>query len=188
MALQILGTGPKPEEVAEKLRGSIEQAIAGARCRSLSSDCEVEIRRDSDGDFELDDEPAVVVQALTAADATVQSVNLTVDPSDRIAFTYSPRNGGFPNVRVAHDRDGDGLFTGTNELLALDGVNFGDVTRLAVDASSRVAVIHTDTFDVDVKVYYDRSGDGDYDDTVGGNPESFVPFSGGPSLAMTGRV
>lgn len=44
MALQILGTGPKPEEVAEKLRGSIEQAIAGAR---------VEVTCGSAGHFEI---------------------------------------------------------------------------------------------------------------------------------------
>jgi acid stress-induced BolA-like protein IbaG/YrbA len=44
MALQILGTGPKPEEVAEKLRGSIAGAMPGA---------EVEVTCGSAGHFEI---------------------------------------------------------------------------------------------------------------------------------------
>lgn len=44
MALQILGTGPKPEEVAEKIRGSIAEEIPGAV---------IEVTPGSGGHFEI---------------------------------------------------------------------------------------------------------------------------------------
>lgn len=44
MALQIIGAGPDPEEIAAKLKGSIETALPGA---------EVEVTAGSAGHFEI---------------------------------------------------------------------------------------------------------------------------------------
>jgi hypothetical protein len=80
-----------------------------------------------------------------------------------------------PTTVVAHDRDGNGLFTGTNERVDVAVATASTRSEAAVDASGRVAIVYfVDAASDEIRVAWDRSGDGDYADTVGGNPESLT--------------
>lgn len=81
---------------------------------------------------------------------------------------------------VAHDRDANGDFLGANELVV---VATGDWTPvpigdLAIDSMDRVAFLFRRSDTNALVLAYDRSGDGDFDDTVGGTPELYTVVSG----------
>ncbi len=86
--------------------------------------------------------------------------------------SYIRLSGSALTVVVAHDRDGNGLFTGTNERVDVDtpSIPETDLGQVAVDASGSVATVYRYAGG-EVRVAYDRSGDGDFDDVVGGQPE-----------------
>jgi hypothetical protein len=158
-------------------------ALVGLRCRDgIGGDCHVEVARDMDGDSELDDETGIAVQTIAGGDAQVRAPAIAFDPSGGIAVVYKALiSNTDPEVdlQVAHDRNGDGLFTGTNELVTVSTTEVGgrNVGEIAVDASGRVAVVwmasHGTGF-AELQAAWDRSGDGDFDDAPGGVPELFL--------------
>jgi hypothetical protein len=148
--------------------------LVGIRCRGVAlNTCNVEISRDSDADFDLADETGVFVEQLTVSTGRIFSPSLVFDPSGRTVASYSKANPSFTQV-VAHDRDGDGLFTGTNERVDVAAVVANTRSEAAVDPSGRVGLAYFQIGANQLRVAWDRSGDGDYADTVGGNPEASV--------------
>ncbi len=153
-------------------------AAAGLRCRSTGGGaCSVELVRDQDADFQLEDGEATQIE-LAANPGQVWSPSLAFDPSGRPVAGYVLRR--FQGTAtVAHDRDGDGLFSGTNERVAIEsftGAGAKNLGQVDVDGSGRAAYAYfrDDSFDDAndaVRVAYDRNGDGDFADTVSGNPE-----------------
>jgi hypothetical protein len=137
-------------------------ALAGLRCRPVGgagTDCSVELARDTDADFDLAEETPVVLETITTF-ARLNAPSLSFDGSGHPVLGYIRRQ--FDSrATVAHDRDGNGDFTGPNERVVVETFSTTEVldAELAVDPSDRPAYV------------FDRSGDGDFDDTVGGNPE-----------------
>jgi hypothetical protein len=159
------------------------ETLMGIRCRdAVFPKCNVEVTRDSDADFDLADQTGVFLEQLTATTGRILAPSLVFDPSGRPVAGYIKSNGPATAV-VAHDRDGDGLFTGTNERVDVAGTAASNSrSEAAVDPSGRVALVYfNDTGDT-IRVAWDRSGDGDYVDTVGGNPEAstLVTLTGPP--------
>ena len=96
---------------------------------------------------------------------------LAFDPSGNPAMFYARSFEGTTTAVVAHDRDGSADATGTNELLPLETLAaFPALSDIAVDSLGRVAVVYQ--VGNDLRVAHDRSGDGDFDDVVGGQPET----------------
>lgn len=147
-------------------------AVTGLRCRQTdASHCIIELLRDADADFGLEDETGVALETLLSP--KLLSPSIEFDPSGRPVLGYVKKSGQPETAMVAHDRDGDGLFTGVNEqvaievvVLAADESNLGEV---AVDPSGRAAHVYWDG--ANLRVAWDRSGDGDFGDAPGGNPE-----------------
>ncbi|MDJ0788618.1 MAG: hypothetical protein QNK05_17560 [Myxococcota bacterium] len=168
--------------------------LAGVRCRVTGTDeCTVELAVDSDADFELEDEVGIVIEVVSGPPASIGSPSLLFDPSGNPAVGYV-RIDASPSVVVAHDRDGNGDFAGTNERIdvAPAGASATQHGRLAIDSAGRVAYVFRPdpATDDDIRVAWDRSGDGDFDDTVGGNPELFTAQtgSGSPSFGCVGAA
>jgi hypothetical protein len=152
-------------------------ALAGLRCPTTGVtglDCSLELARDTDADSDLADETGVVLEVLTNF-SRLNAPSLSFDGSGNPVLGYIRRQ--FDNrATVAHDRDGDGVFTGSNERVVVE--SFADQERrngeVAVDPNGRPAYVFFNPSDDVLRVAYDRSGDGDFDDTVGGNPELFT--------------
>ncbi len=149
-------------------------AVVGLRCRATGSTCNVEYAVDSDADFALGDETGVVIDAPTANNPRIRAPSIAFDPSGRPVLGYHANDAALGFVSyVAHDRDGNGDFLGTNERVAIDiaaGTQQDD-GEVAVDSAARPAYAYYVSNQNAIRVAWDRSGDGDYDDTVGGNPE-----------------
>ncbi|MDJ0864657.1 MAG: IPT/TIG domain-containing protein [Myxococcota bacterium] len=146
-------------------------AVVGLRCRSASN-CDVEYLRDADGDRDLEDETPVVIESLNGA-AKLWSPSIAFDPAGRPALGYLA-NTFSTEATVAHDRDGDGLFTGTNELVTIEmvgGLQSMRVGELDVDSTGRVGFAYFRQNSNALRVAWDRSGDGDFDDSPGGVAE-----------------
>lgn len=152
--------------------------LVGLRCRNTGgTDCDVEYAVDSDGDFELTDETGLAFD--TPTNGRIRAPGITFDPSGNVVLAYHKFEVTFGYVAmIAHDRDGNGDFTGTNELATLtfpSGIQQTNA-EVAVDSSGRVAYAYRNNFSGGISVGWDRSGDGDFDDTVDGNPEiSLIP-------------
>lgn len=147
--------------------------LTGIRCRNTSaSSCDVEVVSDIDGDFDLLDETPTVVETIGGTFHRMLSTSLDFDSSGNVAAGYLTFSTSTASV-VIHDRDGDGAFTGSNERIVID-TNTGssaDLSELAVDGSDRVAFVYYAAQSDEIVVLWDRSGDGDFGDTVGANPE-----------------
>jgi hypothetical protein len=145
----------------------------------------IEVSRDSDGDHDLAEEAAVFLESQSTSQGRILSPSLVFDPSGRTVAAYVRADGPASAV-VAHDRDGDGLFTGTNERVTIAGTATSSVRAEAtVDSSGRVAMVwFNNSFDT-IHVAWDRSADGDYADTVGGNAElSTLTTLTGPPVCL----
>ena len=156
--------------------------VAGLRCRSNGATCDLEILVDSDADRALEDESGILVQTVTGGgNPSLQAADLATDPAGRWVAGYVRRTFG-PEAVVAHDRNGDGDFGDTNEIVVVaSGLGGADAipADLAVDAAGRVAYVYErPSSGSAIFVAYDRSGDGDYTDTVDGNPEFSTLASG----------
>jgi hypothetical protein len=164
-------------------------AIMGIRCRFIGlNTCNVEIARDTDADFDLADETAVFVEAITnVSTGRILSPSLVFDPAGRTVASYTKVSPSFA-LMVAHDRDGDGLFTGTNERVPVaSGISTVSRPEGAVDVSGRVGLAwFVAAASNELRFAWDRSGDGDFADTVGGNPEIGVIAALGVSPVCLG--
>jgi hypothetical protein len=123
---------------------------------------------DTNGNFVWEPAERVLIEtasSLVSAQPYVFAARLTFDASGHAVAGYlrtDPSN----RAVVAHDRDGDGTFTGVNEVVEIEPVvtpspNQGD---LAVDASDHVAYVWYDEGTDLVRLAWDRSGDGDFAD------------------------
>ena len=123
---------------------------------------------DTDGDFNVTDEtPALIESGINP-----QSVSLAFDPSGRPAVGYL-RIGTGTQVMLARDLTSDGDFVDAGELVQIQTFG-GQIVRrseLAIDAAGRAAYVYQIGPTNILRIAYDRSGDGDFNDTVGGTPE-----------------
>jgi IPT/TIG domain/Bacterial TSP3 repeat len=146
--------------------------LVGLRCRATASGCDVEIATDSDADYDLADETGVLVESLGNSGARIHAPSLAFGPAGEAAAMYVKLAGTGTVVVAAHDRNGDGQFTGPNERVELD-TQLGDLNlgKVAVDALGRIALAWVRESSRQVRVAWDRSGDGDFNDSPGGVPE-----------------
>jgi hypothetical protein len=157
--------------------------VAGLRCRSTGATCDLEILVDSNADRALEDETGILVETLIGGgNPSLQAADLATDPAGRWVAGYVRRKFG-PDAVVAHDRNGDGDFADANEIVlvaaAIGGTSNPIPADLAVDSNGRVAYVYErPSSGTAIYVAYDRSGDGDYADTVAGNPELSILASG----------
>jgi hypothetical protein len=162
--------------------------LRGLRCRTTAPDaCDVELSVDLDGNGNLDDEPGQVLETLdSVANVRLAAAALGFDSAGAVAGAYTRRGAGW-DVAAFHDRDGDGLLTGPNEWVVAES-NVSSTWRidLAVDPSDRLALAYYDQLDDEINVAWDRSGDGDFDDTVGSTPEMASVLSGVPVVDCLG--
>jgi hypothetical protein len=161
--------------------------LRGIRCRPFGASCRIELATDSDADYNLDEETGVVIETLSATTGRTVFPSVVFDPAGRTVAGYV-RAAGPGTAVVAHDRNGDGLFTGTNERVDIETVLVsGTRAEATVDAAGRVAMAWFNDSTDTIRVAWDRSGDGDYVDSVGGNPEvSTLATLGGPPPACLG--
>lgn len=156
-------------------------AVAGVRCRDLSTSCAVELLVDTDADDALEDETPVVVDSINGSNAKLLSVTLDSDAAGHWAVGYE-RFEFTAAAAVAHDRNGDGDFADGNERVivesSLSSFAFPVAAKLAIDSTSRLAFVYPNPNAVSVRVAWDRSGDGDFADVVGANPELSTLASG----------
>ena len=163
-------------------------AIMGIRCRSSGlNTCNIEISRDSDAGFDLADETGVLVEQIAGVSTgRILSPSLVFDPAGRTVATYLKQNPSLV-LTVAHDRDGNGLFTGTNEVVAVGIGTANSRPEGAVDSSGRVGLAwFVGAASNEMRFAWDRNGDGDYADTVGGNPETALLAAIGTSPVCLG--
>jgi hypothetical protein len=147
-------------------------ALAALRCRDLGTFCVVEILVDSNDDQALETETGIGIESVTTGTPQLLAADLILDPSNHWLAGYVRRTFA-PAAVVAHDRNGDGLFTGTNEITVVEDAiaSSGPVAAdVAVDPSGRAADANV-TGGALVHFAWDRNDDGDFADTIGGNPE-----------------
>lgn len=139
--------------------------------RALGSTNQVQLVRDANANFVLESAEALVLETPGGSPVT-RSPSLAFDASGRPAGGYI-RTGVSPIVAMAfHDRNGDGVFTGANELVTIETA--GSVQALGdaqFDPSGRLAYVFFNSTLNAVRVAWDRSGDGDFADSVAGLPE-----------------
>ncbi|MCP5069772.1 MAG: hypothetical protein GY946_24655, partial [bacterium] len=149
--------------------------LAGLRVNSSTNMTELIIDTDLDGDLEAAE--ATAIESI-GSDRT-HGVSLIHDGSDRPAFAYLRATSLNTRPQVYHDRDGNGDFAGSNEFVIVEfrpGSTIGSqaLGELAADSVARLAYVSDAELAGELRVAWDRSGDGDYADTVGTNPEKFV--------------
>ena len=159
--------------------------VAGLRCRDVNSTtCQLEILVDSNGDNALEGETPLPVETETGTSPVVTTAQLAVDPSGHWVAGYVRKLSSATAV-VAHDRNGDGDFLDANEIVTVDpnplGNGGANPSALAVDSAGRVAYVYAANFLSQVNLAWDRNNDGDFEDTVGGNPERSMLVSGATS-------
>lgn len=142
------------------------------RCRDLGSNCALEILVDSNADQLLDNETGTLIETVTGLSVQLESATLRMDPAGHWVAGYV-RRGTQPSAVVANDRNGDGDFADTNERVTLDVdlLTSGAVeSTLAIDSAGRVAYVFP-KWSPALRVAWDRNADGDFNDTISGNPE-----------------
>ena len=157
-------------------------ALSAVRCRDLGASCAVEILVDSDADRILEEETGIAIQTLASASAQLFAADLMLDASNHWIAGYV-RRAATSEAVVAHDRDGDGLFTGPNEVAVVEsGLSATSPVpaEVAVDASGRAALAYV-TGTLSVRFAWDRNNDGDFLDVIGGNPEVTTLSTAGSS-------
>jgi hypothetical protein len=118
---------------------SASGALSAVRCRDLFyGDCAVEIVVDSDADRILEEETRIPIETIApGGQPQPLAADLMLDASNRWVSGYI-RRGTTSEAVVAHDRDGDGLFTGPNEVALVESALSATSSipaEVAVDAS-----------------------------------------------------
>jgi len=123
---------------------------------------------DQDGDLDVNDEtPAVIETGISP-----QHASLAFDASGRPVVGYL-RTGTGTQAMLARDLTGDGDFADAGEVIQIQtyGGTIVRRTELAIDPAGRAAYVYISGATNNLRIAYDRSGDGNFDDTVGGTPE-----------------
>jgi len=105
---------------------------------------------------------------------TVSAGTIAFGPLTERVAAYLRTSAGTTTAVVGHDRDNNGDFAGPNEVVPIETLTLpaAPVADMAIDASGHVAFAWYDVAAGGrVRLAWDRSGDGDFNDTVGGNPE-----------------
>jgi hypothetical protein len=145
--------------------------------------CDVQLIRDADA-VPTTFEAATFVEKLANGTSPnipiIKGPSFAYDPAGRPVLGYVKFASFIHAVAVSRDANGDGDFADTGEIqnLGTIGNSRADGGDLAIDSAGRPAYAFLDTGAGVLKVAYDRSGDGDFSDTMGGNPETFTAASG----------
>jgi hypothetical protein len=169
--------------------------LASLRCRTSSAiNCQVELVRKQDDGTDL----TMFVETLASSPTAplIHGPSIAFDPAGRPVLGYV-KVGGSRTVTVSRDADGDGNFSDPGEIrtVMLISGSVGGGGDLAVDSAGRAAYAYHDAGTNVLRVAYDRNGDGDFSDTIGGNPENLpvttaavsclgVSFDDGARLAL----
>lgn len=132
----------------------------------------VQLFEDANGDEALAASEVVAIES-PGDNPRTNAPALAFDGSGRPGGGYLRVVGTTSTAVAFHDRDGDGVFTGPNEVVTIEPVggstaNLGDG---AFDPSGRLGYVYYDSLNQWIRVAHDRSGDGDFDDSPGGVPE-----------------
>lgn len=152
--------------------------VVGVRCRSTTGGlCDIEFATDTDGDGDLNDETGVVVASPGSLNPQLENPSIAFDGSGRPVVGYIEKGviGRIPYV--AHDRNGDGSFAGELVAVELVAEGSGTLADVAVDPSDRAALLFYSVTQDQLKIAWDRNGDGDFGDSPGGTPELAVVAS-----------
>ena len=159
--------------------------LIGIRCRQIGAGCDVELSRDTDADLALDTLVTTIESQSTSQDG-IFSPAIHVDGAGRLAVGFKVR-AGVDEFRLLHDRNGDESFGGANETTVLaDAALSIEEADIALDSADRIAATFRAGSGNFLHLVYDRNGDGDFDDTVGGAPETttLTPVAGGFCASM----
>jgi len=132
---------------------------------SDNGDVKLAYDRNSDGDFSDTDEIVVVDEGGIDDDDVGQYLSLAIDSSGYPAISYLDLTNRV--LKFAYDRNGNGNFYDADETVVADdgGIDSDDVglyTSLAFDASGKPAISHYDWTNRNLKLAYDRNGDGTF--------------------------
>jgi hypothetical protein len=156
---------------------------------------QVQLLRDNNGDNVVSSTEAVAIES-PGVDSSLQSPSLVFDASDRPGGGYLRNVGGVLTAVAFHDRDGSGSFGGANEVVTIEPVTGATASlgEAAFDPSGRLAYVYYDSGAGRLRAAWDRSGDGDFADTVGGTPElvtvvtTSTPSCFGATFDTAGRL
>jgi len=140
--------------------------------RGFGSTDQVQLLRDTNGDEFLANTEALAIES-PGVDPKPRAPVLLFDGSGRPGGAYLRLVAGTATAMAFHDRDGNGVFTGPNEVVTIEPVG-GSTDHLgdgAFDPSGRLAYVYYDTVSQQVRVAHDRSADGDFGDSPAGVPE-----------------
>jgi hypothetical protein len=177
-AVDTISDGTLAFNVNQGLNGRVPSAVSWnpsrviSGLRVLAGNNHIQFVRDVNGDTFLGTNEAVAIEVPGGTPFT-RSPSLVFDGSGRPGGGYLRVVGSAMAARAFHDRNGDGVFTGTNEAVTIETVG-GAADALgeaAFDASGRLAYVYYDAGAGLVRVAYDRTGDGDFDDVALGVPE-----------------
>jgi hypothetical protein len=136
--------------------------------RVLASNNRIELGRDTSGDNFITNTEVVTVEGPLSGTPFARSPSLQFDGAGRPGGAYLRVAGGAATARAFHDRNGDGVLTGTNEVVTIEPV--GGATdalgEAAFDSSGRLAYVYYDSGNARIRVAHDRSGDGDFADVA----------------------
>ncbi len=122
-----------------------------------NEDLKLAYDRDGNGDFTSD-------EILTIDSAELVRSSLAFNAAGNPAISYSDSTN--DNLKLAYDRNGDGDFADADEMLTVDSTgHVGYCHSLAFDASGNPAISYFDFYNHDLKLAYDRNGDGDFFDS-----------------------
>lgn len=153
--------------------------------RVLASNNRIELGRDSSGDNFISNIEGITIENPGGTPFT-RSPSLVFDGSGRPGGGYLRVIGGVATARAFHDRNGDNVLGGVNEVVTIEPVGgatdaLGDA---AFDTSGRLAYVYYDSGAGLIRVAYDRSGDGDFDDSPGGTAELATLVATGTSACL----
>jgi len=132
---------------------------------SENGDVKLAYDRNSDGDFSDTGEIVVVDEGGIDDDDVGQYLSLAIDSSGYPAISYLDASKRV--LKFAYDRNGNGNFSDADEIIVADdgGIGGDDVglyTSLAFDASGKPAISYYDWDNHNLKLAYDRNGDGNF--------------------------
>jgi hypothetical protein len=167
-------------DVNQSLSGRLPSAVSWSPSRVISglrilpANNKVQFGRDVNDDKVIGTSEAVTIEVPTPGGTPfTRSPSLVFDGSGRPGGAYLLGVGSATTARAFHDRNGDGVFTGANEVVTIEpiGTPTDALGEAAFDPSGRLAYVYYDAGSGLVRVAYDRTGDGDFNDLFGGVPE-----------------
>jgi len=150
--------------------------LDGVRCALNGSNSSIELIADTNSDLGLGETP-IPIETVAGTTTVLNSATIGFDSGGRRVVGYQRSDGTTSLPLVAHDLNGDGDFADAGELVSAGGAATpGQIaSALAIDPGDHVAYVRGAG---GVFVAWDRNADGDFADTIGGNPELLTVASG----------